>query len=86
MTREKIRKIHCPLFIAYGDNSAINAVNHEIVIPELKAAGKDLETKLYPGQRHGFSKSNVEFYNDCSAFFGRHIKTQPKPIAPSPGA
>jgi dienelactone hydrolase len=80
-TRNKIRKIHCPLFIAYGDISEINKVNHEIVIPELKAAGKQLETKLYPGQRHGFSKSNVEFYEDCRQFFGKHIRTTPKPIS-----
>lgn len=77
MTREKIRKIHCPLFIAYGDKSEINRVNHEIVIPELRAAGKDLQTKLYPGQRHGFSKSNVEFFEDCRTFFEKSIATQP---------
>jgi acetyl esterase/lipase len=79
-TREKIRKIACPVFIAYGDHSQINFVNHEIVIPELKAAGKKLETKLYPGERHGFSKASAEFYNDAGHFFAKYLATPPKPI------
>ena len=80
-TREKIRKIHCPVFIVYGDKSAINKINHEIVIPELQAAGKQLETKLYPGKAHGFSKNSEEFFNDCDKFFRKSLATEPKPIA-----
>ncbi len=80
MTREKIGKIHCPVFIAYGDKSPINLINHEIVIPELKAAGKQVETKLYPGKTHGFSKNSEEFFNDCDKFFRKSLATAPKPI------
>ncbi len=81
MIREKIRKIECPVFIAYGDKSQINNVNHEMVIPELKAAGKQVETKLYPGQHHGFSKLSGEFFEDASRFFGQHLAMQPTPLS-----
>src|SRR5262249_9454285 len=80
-TRAEIEKIRCPVFIAYGDNSQINHVNHEIVIPELRAAGKQLETKLYPGMRHGFSKTSQEFFDDASRFFASHLATPPKPLS-----
>src|SRR5262249_45862812 len=68
MTREKVRKIHCPVFIAYGESSNLNMLNEDIVIPELKAAGKDLKTKYYPGQWHGFSRGSKEFFDDAFAF------------------
>jgi dipeptidyl aminopeptidase/acylaminoacyl peptidase len=80
LTREKISKIQCPIFIAYGDKSQINDVNHQIVIPELKAAGKQLETKLYPGQRHAFSKASQEFFGDASQFFAKYLVTQPQAV------
>ena len=80
-TREKIRKIHCPVFIAYGEPSNTNTVNDEIVIPELKAAGKQLKTKYYPGEYHGFSRHLKEFFDDAFAFFGKSIATAPRPIS-----
>jgi acetyl esterase/lipase len=45
-TREKIARISCPVFIAYGNVSRINKINNEIIIPELKAAGKVVEAIL----------------------------------------
>jgi dipeptidyl aminopeptidase/acylaminoacyl peptidase len=79
-TREKIRKIHCPVFIAHGDVHPINKINNEIVIPAMKEAGKPLELIVYPGERHGFSRRSKKFFDDCHAFFRRHLATQPRPL------
>jgi hypothetical protein len=48
-TQEKIRKIKCPILIAHGDKHVINRVNEQVVIPELKAAGKDVREIASPG-------------------------------------
>jgi acetyl esterase/lipase len=80
-TQQKIRRIHCPLLIAHGDVHPINKINNDIVIPELKAAGKPLETILYPGKPHGFSRTSKKFFDDCDAFFRRHLATRPTPLA-----
>jgi acetyl esterase/lipase len=85
-TEEKIRKINCPVFIAHGDKHAINKINNEIFVPALKAAGKQVEVILYPGENHGFSHRGTpamtkKFFDDCDAFFRRHLPTQPRPLA-----
>ncbi len=83
-TREKIGKINCPILIAHGDVASINKINNEIFIPELKKAGKKVEVLLYPGELHGFSqrgtKGTKKFFDDCHAFFQRHLATQPTPL------
>jgi acetyl esterase/lipase len=85
-TREKIAKIGCPIFIAYGNVSSINKINNEIVIPELKDAGKAVEVVLYPNEPHGFSKgvgtakAALKFFTDTDAFFQKHLPTKPKPL------
>lgn len=81
-TRTKIRKIGCPVFIAYGDVHPINKINHEIVIPELQRAKKSLEVILYPGEKHGFSRhgtpqATLKFFRDCDTFFRKYLATQP---------
>jgi dienelactone hydrolase len=96
VTRERIRKISSPLLIAQGDVPFYGVEHHklfnEILIPELTAAGKEVEQTRYPGQRHcfGFDGGLVgqwttdatvaaarEFFNDMDAFFRRHLDTQP---------
>jgi len=84
-TRAKIQKIRCPVFIGYGNQHAINKINNEITIPELKAAGKTLEVVLYPGQPHGFyfgrngtPEAGQKFFDDAHAFFKRYLSTAPK--------
>ncbi len=89
-TREKVRKINCPVLIVHGDQHPINKINHEIVIPELKEAGKTVETILYPGQPHGFYNGYVtrnlspeagkKCVDDCHAFFKKYQPTQPSPL------
>jgi dienelactone hydrolase len=87
-TRAKIERIHVPIFIAQGNVHPIGKINREIIIPELEAAGKDVEVKDYPGQPHGFyfgrtphQEAALEFFKDCDRFFRKHIKVQPKAIA-----
>jgi hypothetical protein len=79
-------RIGCPVFIASGNVSAINKTNNDIVIPELKVAGKAVEVVLYPNEPHGFSKgvgtpqAALKFFTDADAFFQRHLPTKPKPL------
>src|SRR5262249_49186569 len=87
LTREKVGKIRCPVLIAHGDKHPINKVNHEILIPELKRAKKKLQVILYPGQPHGFYWGRAgtpaaakKFFDDCHAFFQRHLPTRPTPL------
>jgi dipeptidyl aminopeptidase/acylaminoacyl peptidase len=86
-TREKIQRITCPVLIVHGDQHPINKINHEIIIPELKAAGKDVEVILYLGQPHTFvfaqegsPEAALKCFNDCDAFVRRYIKIQPTPL------
>ena len=86
-TRKKIRRIDCPIFLAHGDIHPINNFNNQITIPEMRAEKRNLEVKLYPGENHGFSRRSVatldgpkRFFDDCDAFFKRHLATQPTPL------
>jgi acetyl esterase/lipase len=81
-TREKIARIHCPVFIAHGDKHPINIINNEIVLPALRTAGKQVEVILYPGENHGFSHNGTpemtkKFFDDCHAFYMRHLPVKP---------
>lgn len=89
-TQAKIRRINCPVLIVQGDVHPINKINNEIIIPELKAAGKRLEVILYPGQPHGFyfggngaPEAGQKCFDDSHAFFKRHLATQPRPLEES---
>jgi acetyl esterase/lipase len=83
-TREKIARIACPVLIVHGDQHPINKINHEIIIPELKAAGKQVEVILYAGQPHNFifgkegsPEATQKCFDDCHAFYKKHLPTQP---------
>ena len=62
-TQEKIRKIRSPIFIAQGDQLLFwggpdhHKIVNEILVPELKAAGKEVEEIVYPGRQHCFGFS-----------------------------
>ena len=62
----------------------INKINTDIIIPELKEAGKDPQVILYPGQPHGFSKgvgtpeAALKFFNDASDFLLKALPTKPE--------
>ena len=86
-TRGKIQRIACPVLIVHGDQHPINKINDEIIIPELKDAGKKVEVILYPGQPHlfvfaqeGSPEAARKCFEDSLAFIGRHTATQAKPL------
>ena len=88
-TREKIKHISCPVLILHGDQHALKKLNGEIFLPELKAAGVDVEYKVYPGNPHGFywgsgtdEKTVDQFLADVDAFLARRLKTPPHPFMP----
>ena len=56
--RAKIANIQCPILIIQGDVDRVfvpvNKFNAEVLIPELRAGGKTLTVRIYPGQPHCF--------------------------------
>lgn len=93
LTREKIRRIRCPILILQGDQTPINHFNAEAFIPELRKAGKTLEVITYPGEPHCFAfygsgtrtprpAAALKAFQDADRFFRRHLHTKPRPIAP----
>ncbi|HYM19092.1 MAG TPA: prolyl oligopeptidase family serine peptidase [Micropepsaceae bacterium] len=60
--RAKVAKIQCPILIVQGDVDrslvAINRFNADVLIPELRAAGKRLTVRIYPGEVHCFCMSS----------------------------
>jgi dienelactone hydrolase len=86
-TRDKVERINCAILIAHGDQHPINKVSEEILIPELKRAGKKLEVIHYPGQPHSFyfggrgtEEATKKAFEDTHAFFKKHLPTQPVPL------
>jgi acetyl esterase/lipase len=86
-TREKIARIACPVLIVHGDQHPINKINDDIIIPELKDAGKTVEVILYPGQPHTFvfaqegaPEAALKCFTDSHAFYQRHLATKPRPV------
>jgi acetyl esterase/lipase len=86
-TRDKIRKIKCPVLIAHGDKHPINNVNEQIVIPELKAAGKEMQEIGFKDQPHCFGfhgdrriDGAAELFVKIQEFLEPRLKTKPKPV------
>ena len=56
--RAKIARIQCPILIIQGDVDRVfvpvNKFNADVLIPELRAAGKAVTVGVYPGQLHCF--------------------------------
>jgi dienelactone hydrolase len=89
VTRRKIAKISCLVLIVHGDVNVINRINDHIIVPELKAAGKQVEHIVYKGEQHGFSMGSstdeaaLKFFEDSRRFLLPYLKNRPKPIAES---
>jgi dipeptidyl aminopeptidase/acylaminoacyl peptidase len=85
-TRAKIAKIHCPVLIVHGDQHPLKIINQEIVVPELKAAGKSVEYIEYAGMPHGFwwgaydGVVGQKVFDDALRFLKPTLKMQPVPI------
>ncbi len=85
-TRDKIAQIHCPVLILHGDIHPLKVINREVVVPELKAAGKSVEYIEYPGQAHGFwwgaqdAAVGQKVFEEAMRFLKPTLKTQPAAI------
>ncbi len=91
--RERFRTISGPVFVAQGDQP-VRKVLSEILIPDLKAAGLEVEDVVYSGQKHCFGFFGTadrgvandgdaaarRFFADMDAFFKRHLPTQPQAV------
>lgn len=86
VTQEKIKRIECPILILHGDVHPLKILNGQILLPELKAAKKEVVYKIYPGNEHGFFWGQARpqtvnaFMNDTLTFLQSHLETKPKPI------
>ncbi len=92
LTKEKVRRISAPVLIAHGTGGprSLLKINQEILLAEMKAAGKTVELILYPGQPHGFyfgrtpdQEAALKFFVDCDAFFRRYLATRPVALSSS---
>src|SRR5262249_55507397 len=85
-TKAKVNQIHCPVLIVHGDIHPLKIINQEIIVPELKAAGKSVEYIEYPGQAHGFwwgaadGPVGQKVFDDAMRFMKPALKTQPVSI------
>ncbi len=88
-TREKIDRISSPILILQGDEAfPLNRFNAQVLIPELRSAGKTLEINTYPGEPHCFASSGIrprpavalQAFRDADAFFREHLNTQPHTV------
>jgi len=75
------------VLILHGDQHALKKLNSEIFLPELKAAGVEVEYKVYPGNPHGFywgngtNQETVEkFMADALAFLKARLQTPAKAL------
>lgn len=91
--RAKIARISSPILLLAGDSTfSLNQFNAQILVPELRAAEKLVETMSYPGEPHCFSfysqsprtprpSAALTAFQDIDGFFRAHLRTQPKPMA-----
>lgn len=56
--REEMRawmaEIDCPVLVLQGEPVGLYKTNFEILIPEMRALGKEISSITYPGMTHGF--------------------------------
>src|SRR5262249_48757707 len=93
LTRDKVAKIGCPILIIQGDVQWTNRFNAEILLPELKAAGRTVEGFTYKGEPHCFAFYSTpprsphpdvarKAFEDVDGYLRKQLKTKPVPIDP----
>ena len=95
-TRAKIARIRCPILIVQGDQNWVVPFNDQVLIPEIRAAGKELEVLSLAGEPHCFSmmeglakgvgtrhSAALKAFERIDGFFRRHVAAKPKPMDPS---
>jgi hypothetical protein len=92
LTRAKIERIGTPMLIIHSDQEpTLVRFNNEILIPELRTAGKNLEVKSFSGEPHCFAFNGqaaqpanvIKALEDAESFVRRHVNTKPKAVDPS---
>jgi len=92
--RAKLARIDSPILILQGDHgthSGLNQFSAAVLIPELEAAGKQVEVITYPGEPHAFSfysdpertprpAAALKAFRDIDAFARRFLRIQPVPL------
>lgn len=76
-TRAKLKTIRCPVLILHGDIHDLRKMNGEIFVPEMRAAGIEVEYKVFPGNTHGFyfgSDATKETVDRVVAEVGRFLE------------
>jgi dienelactone hydrolase len=86
ITRAKTAKIQCPVLMLLGDRNWVVPFNKQVLIPELRAAGKTLEVIDHPGEPHCFRfmghqrpAAARKAFRDMEVFCRCHIATKPRP-------
>lgn len=86
-TRGKLASIKCPVFLLHGDQHYFRRFNLDLLVPEMRAMGKTVEVRVYPGGEHGFDwgrRDNpamcLKANQDAHDFFLEHTKAKSKPI------
>ncbi len=86
-TRRKLRGLNTPVLILHGDVHALKKFNLGVFVPEMRALGKSVEVKQYPGEPHGFywgrgrnPENALKANRDAAAFLQDHLKTKPRPV------
>ena len=85
---EKVRTLSKPMLIVHSDQHPINILNDLHLLPGIRAAGKNLETILYPGFGHGFvwgadgvtEEAFSKLLGDLDGFFKQHVRIKPQPL------
>jgi acetyl esterase/lipase len=93
LTKEKIARIRSPIFIIQGDVEtplAVNDFNRDVLLPELRSAGKTPEVTTYAGAPHcfamrtapGSASQALMAFKNAEIFVRRYVTAKPTPIDP----
>ena len=96
-TRGKIATIRSPILVVQGDEqSPLNKWNADVLVPELRRAGKSVVVRSHAGERHCFAYDGrnpdgiwrhtaaaARAHGEADEFLRRHLPTPPKPVRAS---
>ncbi len=86
---DKVRTLSKPMLVVHSDQHQVNILNDLHLLPAIRAAGKNLETILYPGFGHAFMWGRdgvteevfTKLVSDLDGFFKQHARIKPQPLS-----
>jgi dipeptidyl aminopeptidase/acylaminoacyl peptidase len=75
-TVSRIANITAPVLLMHGELDRRVPIQHfQLAVAEFERLGKELETKTYPEEGHGFRNpdNRIDMYTRLEEFFGRHL-------------